>query len=166
MGDSPCGMFITSQNCLLLERCMTSFSIWTSSSWTGDILILYGICSEFGDIFPRGKYDLNSQDGWRLLSLTGRNFYCPKLKLILPARSPYSWRRTSRTGASLPFCQSMITANWVFFSCWLTGSVFAGGSTAVRPETFLMTVEMAWGRQYSINFPYLARAYGLMSISR
>lgn len=46
-----------------------------------------------------------------------------------------------------------------FLTTWLSGRVFTGSSTAFRWETFLMVVEMARGKRYSLVVPYLARAY-------
>lgn len=44
-------------------------------------------------------------------------------------------------------------------ACWLRGRVFVDSSTADRAETFLMAMEMARGKRYSLAVPYLAWAY-------
>lgn len=41
----------------------------------------------------------------------------------------------------------------VLFSTWLSGRTFDDSSTVVRREAFLMAVEMARGKRYSLAVP-------------
>lgn len=49
----------------------------------------------------------------------------------------------------------------IFLACLLSGRGFVHFSIAVRPETFLMALEMARGKRYSLAVPYLAWAIDL-----
>lgn len=49
-----------------------------------------------------------------------------------------------------------------FLACWLNGRVFSDASMSFSPNTYVMFVEMAWDKRYSLVVPYLALTYKVL----